>query len=176
MEFSHIFCQLVLVSPKDPLCYILFTNDPGDCPWQSIHVHFSNLITDCEECGGLCCFADDSEVSYWFFGGEGKQKVAWIRKVIILFQRPTKHKYNKSLFHSNMEGFPKWVCLYPVSHYGPGCRISMYVCMLYVCMLIKMWSIIIHMINIHKYRYKYQLTLYHFVFSHIDLIFFECMV
>ena len=47
-----------------PLCYVLFTNDlPETILDSSSHVHFSQLTTDCPECGGLCCFADDSTYS-----------------------------------------------------------------------------------------------------------------
>ena len=47
-----------------PLCYILFTNDlPETILDTTSHVHFSNLTTHCAECGGLCCFADDSTYS-----------------------------------------------------------------------------------------------------------------
>ena len=47
-----------------PLCYILFTNDlPESILDNSSHVHFSDLTTHCAECGGLCCFADDSTYS-----------------------------------------------------------------------------------------------------------------
>ena len=47
-----------------PLCYILFTNDlPEAILDNSSHVHFSQLTTHCAECGGLCCFADDSTYS-----------------------------------------------------------------------------------------------------------------
>ena len=47
-----------------PLCYVLFTNDLPETVLESqSHVHFSNLTTDCKECGGLCCFADDSTYS-----------------------------------------------------------------------------------------------------------------
>ena len=44
-----------------PLCYVLFTNDlPETILDSQSHVHFADLTTHCEECGGLCCFADDS--------------------------------------------------------------------------------------------------------------------
>ena len=44
-----------------PLCYVLFTNDlPETILETSSHVHWSQLTTHCAECGGLCCFADDS--------------------------------------------------------------------------------------------------------------------
>ena len=47
-----------------PLCYILYTNDlPETVLETSNHVHFSTLTTNCPECGGLCCFADDSTYS-----------------------------------------------------------------------------------------------------------------
>ena len=47
-----------------PLCYILFTNDlPQTVLDSSSHVHWSHLTTHCAECGGLCCFADDSTYS-----------------------------------------------------------------------------------------------------------------
>ena len=47
-----------------PLCYIMFTNDlPETVLKTSSHVHFSHLTTHCTECGGLCCFADDSTYS-----------------------------------------------------------------------------------------------------------------
>ena len=47
-----------------PLCYILFTNDlPETIFGTSSHVHFSHLTTHCDDCGGLCCFADDSTFS-----------------------------------------------------------------------------------------------------------------
>ena len=44
-----------------PLCYILCTNDlPETVLDTRSHVHWSQLSTHCSECGGLCCFADDS--------------------------------------------------------------------------------------------------------------------
>ena len=47
-----------------PLCYILFTNDLPETVLQTnSHVHWSHLTTHCPECGGLCCFADDSTYS-----------------------------------------------------------------------------------------------------------------
>ena len=47
-----------------PLCYVMFTNDlPETVLKTSSHVHFSHLTTNCPECGGLCCFADDSTYS-----------------------------------------------------------------------------------------------------------------
>jgi hypothetical protein len=47
-----------------PLCYVLFTNDlPETILNSSSHVHWSQLTTHCPECGGLCCFADDSTYS-----------------------------------------------------------------------------------------------------------------
>ena len=47
-----------------PLCYILFTNDlPETILETNSHVHWSELTTHCQECGGLCCFADDSTYS-----------------------------------------------------------------------------------------------------------------
>ena len=47
-----------------PLCYVLFTNDlPETILDTSSHVHWSHLTTHCAECGGLCCFADDSTYS-----------------------------------------------------------------------------------------------------------------
>ena len=47
-----------------PLCYILFTNDLPEVILQSSsHVHWSPLTTHCDECGGLCCFANDSTYS-----------------------------------------------------------------------------------------------------------------
>ena len=47
-----------------PLCYVLFTNDlPETILDTSSHVHWSQLSTHCAECGGLCCFADDSTYS-----------------------------------------------------------------------------------------------------------------
>ena len=47
-----------------PLCYILFTNDlPETVLKTNSHVHWSQLTTHCAECGGLCCFADDSTYS-----------------------------------------------------------------------------------------------------------------
>ena len=47
-----------------PLCYILFTNDlPETILETSSHVHWTHLTTHCPECGGLCCFADDSTYS-----------------------------------------------------------------------------------------------------------------
>ena len=47
-----------------PLCYILFTNDlPETVLDSSSHVHWSHMTTHCAECGGLCCFADDSTYS-----------------------------------------------------------------------------------------------------------------
>ena len=47
-----------------PLCYVLFTNDlPETILDTSSHVHWSQLTTHCPECGGLCCFADDSTYS-----------------------------------------------------------------------------------------------------------------
>ena len=47
-----------------PLCYILFTNDLPETVYNTnSHVHWSHLTTHCRECGGLCCFADDSTYS-----------------------------------------------------------------------------------------------------------------
>ena len=46
-----------------PLCYVIFTNDLPETILQSSHVHWSHLTTYCAECGGLCCFADDSTYS-----------------------------------------------------------------------------------------------------------------
>ena len=47
-----------------PLCYILYTNDlPETILETSSHVHWAKLSTHCSECGGLCCFADDSTYS-----------------------------------------------------------------------------------------------------------------
>ena len=47
-----------------PLCYILFTNDlPEVVLDTNSHVHWSPLTSHCDECGGLCCFADDSTYS-----------------------------------------------------------------------------------------------------------------
>jgi hypothetical protein len=47
-----------------PLCYVLFTNDlPETVLDNQSHVHWSHLTTHCAECGGLCCFADDSTYS-----------------------------------------------------------------------------------------------------------------
>ena len=47
-----------------PLCYVLYTNDlPETILDTSSHVHWSKLSTHCAECGGLCCFADDSTYS-----------------------------------------------------------------------------------------------------------------
>ena len=47
-----------------PLCYILFTNDLPETIFNTnSHVHWSHLTTHCEDCGGLCCFADDSTYS-----------------------------------------------------------------------------------------------------------------
>ena len=47
-----------------PLCYILFTNDlPETVLKTNSHVHWTELTTHCAECGGLCCFADDSTYS-----------------------------------------------------------------------------------------------------------------
>ena len=43
-----------------PLCYVIFTNDLPETILESSHVHWSHLTTYCAECGGLCCFADDS--------------------------------------------------------------------------------------------------------------------
>ena len=47
-----------------PLCYVLFTNDLPETIFETnSHVHWSSLTTHCAECGGLCCFADDSTYS-----------------------------------------------------------------------------------------------------------------
>ena len=47
-----------------PLCYVLYTNDlPETVLDTRSHVHWTKLSTHCEECGGLCCFADDSTYS-----------------------------------------------------------------------------------------------------------------
>ena len=44
-----------------PLCYVMFTNDlPETVLDTRSHVHWSHLTTHCADCGGLCCFADDS--------------------------------------------------------------------------------------------------------------------
>ena len=46
-----------------PLCYILFTNDLPETILETCsHVH-SHLTTHCDDCGSLCCFADDSTYS-----------------------------------------------------------------------------------------------------------------
>ena len=51
-------------SISGPLCYILFTNDlPETILDTRSHDHWSKLTTHCPECGGLCCFADDSTYS-----------------------------------------------------------------------------------------------------------------
>ena len=57
-----------------PLCYVIFSNDLP----ESIHNHTNNIINSvdnnrnneneifnihCQECGGICCFADDSSYS-----------------------------------------------------------------------------------------------------------------
>jgi hypothetical protein len=40
---------------------VIFTNDlPETILETNNHVHWSHLTTHCAECGGLCCFADDS--------------------------------------------------------------------------------------------------------------------
>ena len=47
-----------------PLCYVLFTNDLPETVLETrSHVHWSHMTTHCAECGGLCCFADDSTFS-----------------------------------------------------------------------------------------------------------------
>ena len=47
-----------------PLFYVFFTNDhPETILVTSTHVHWSHLTKHCPECGGLCCFADDSTYS-----------------------------------------------------------------------------------------------------------------
>ena len=47
-----------------PLCYVLYTNDlPEAVLDTSSHVHWDHMTTHCAECGGLCCFADDSTYS-----------------------------------------------------------------------------------------------------------------
>ena len=47
-----------------PLCYVLFTNDlPETVLDTSSHAHWSHLTSHCEQCGGVCCFADDSTYS-----------------------------------------------------------------------------------------------------------------
>ena len=43
-----------------PLCYVIFTNDLPETILASSHVHWGDMTTYCDECGGLCCFADDS--------------------------------------------------------------------------------------------------------------------
>ena len=43
-----------------PLCYVIFTNDLPETILASSHVHQGHMTTYCDECGGLCCFADDS--------------------------------------------------------------------------------------------------------------------
>ena len=43
------------------LFYILVTNDfPETIFSTSSYVHWSHMTTHCNDCGGLCCFADDS--------------------------------------------------------------------------------------------------------------------
>ena len=47
-----------------PLFYVMFTNDlPETVLDTSNHVHWCHLTCHCEQCGGLCCFADDSTYS-----------------------------------------------------------------------------------------------------------------
>ena len=47
-----------------PLCYVLYTNElPQVVLNASTHAHSSALTTHCADCGGLCCFADDSTYS-----------------------------------------------------------------------------------------------------------------
>ena len=56
--------QIEKIRLGGPLCYILFTNDLPKVILQfNSHVHWSSLTTHCDECGGLCCFADDSTYS-----------------------------------------------------------------------------------------------------------------
>ena len=44
-----------------PLFYVLFTNDLPETVLQDhSHAHFSHQTSHCDQCGGLCCFADDS--------------------------------------------------------------------------------------------------------------------
>ena len=43
-----------------PLCYVIFTNDLPETILATDHVHWGVMTTYCDECGGLCCFADDS--------------------------------------------------------------------------------------------------------------------
>lgn len=47
-----------------PLFYLLYTNDFPEIIYNcASRKHEEGLITHCQECGGICCFADDSTYS-----------------------------------------------------------------------------------------------------------------
>ena len=43
--------------------HMIFNDLPETILETNSHVHWSHLTTHCPECGGLCCFADDSTYS-----------------------------------------------------------------------------------------------------------------
>ena len=43
-----------------PLLYIIFTNDLPEVVHDHLSTNCTYLNSDCRECGGICCYADDS--------------------------------------------------------------------------------------------------------------------
>ena len=46
-----------------PLLYIIYTNDLPEAVHDHLNFNCTFLNTDCRECGGVCCYADDSTYS-----------------------------------------------------------------------------------------------------------------
>ena len=97
-----------------PLCYVMFTNDlPQTVLDTSNHVHCSALTSHCEQCGGLCCFADDSTYSVSSFSqvdlqdklnsryitlsnymGNGRLKLNDDKPYLLIMKTKQKHRLN----------------------------------------------------------------------------------
>ena len=84
-----------------PLCYILFTNElPQVVLNSSTHVHSSIMTTHCSDCGGLCCFADDSTYSVTSKDpGILEEKLNDKYKVLAEFMSNNKLKLNNDKTH-----------------------------------------------------------------------------